>query len=123
MKVYTTTKVLKKAWQLMKELGVQNLLGSFDGNIAKLDIKPVELFDQLIEQDKLDEFCAIISKKDISDFEEIEFPEKEKLITGFFSIIGNPFKPLIGLVKEQIKPMIAVLNNLALIGEKNLNQK
>lgn len=107
----------------MKELGVQNLLGSFDGNIAKLDIKPVELFDQLIEQDKLDEFCAIISKKDISDFEEIEFPEKEKLITGFFSIIGNPFKPLIGLVKEQIKPMIAVLNNLALIGEKNLNQK
>ncbi len=118
MRVYTTTKVLKDAWTLLKELELNSLLDGIQGDILKIRFNPIDFLDKLIEGNKLDEFCAIITKKEEKDFEDIEFPEKEALIKDFFSVIGNPLKPLLIFVREKLNKMMDLPKQLEELSKK-----
>lgn len=117
MKVYTTTPVLKEAWALLNELGLNELLSI---NKAKvITFKYGELINSLIMDDKLDDFCAIITKKDTSVFTEMEFTEKKGLISDFFSVFGDPFKPLLNSVRSYLD---RIVETLTLIASQNTGQ-
>jgi hypothetical protein len=88
MRVYTNVKVLKKAWNLLKELKLEGLLS---GGEVKVDL--VSLADSLLVSGKLNEFCQIITKSDV-DFEEMELEDVIGVISDFFTATGKAFKRL-----------------------------
>jgi hypothetical protein len=98
MKVYTNIKVLKKAWNLLKELELDGLLSS-----GKIDIDFMKMTNQLLTQDKLNEFCQIITKSEV-DFEEMELVEVVEVISDFFTGIGSAFQKLNLPVNAQVLP-------------------
>jgi len=88
MKIYTDIKTLKKAWNLLKELDLQELLS---GEAIKIDV--IKTVDMLLEEGKLNEFCQIVTKTDI-DFEEMKLDEVSEVLSGFFTDIAASFKRL-----------------------------
>lgn len=88
MQVYTTIKTLKKAWNCLKELGMEGLLS---GGEVKIDIDT--LLGLLLNEGKLNEFCQIITKSDV-DFEEKELEDVMKVINDFFTGIGSALQGL-----------------------------
>jgi len=89
MQVFTNVKVLKKAWNLLKELKLEGLLSGGD---VKLNV--VDLADQLLVNGKFNEFCQIITKNDTMDFEEMELIDVMEVISSFFTNTGSAFKKL-----------------------------
>lgn len=94
MKVYTNIKTLKKVKRLLNDL---NLGGMLDGK--KVDINFAELLDKLLEEDKLVEFCQIVTKDTKTDFGELPAAEIGGLIDTFFTDMSG-FLP--GFLKEKI---------------------
>ena len=89
MKVKTNVKTLKRAWRLLKDLGLENLLSG-----GKITVNVVELVDSLLEEGKLNEFCQTITGNEI-DFEELELIEVAEVISGFFFSIKAGFQKVI----------------------------
>lgn len=83
MKVYCTINILKKAWELLKELGVSELLSG-----GSVNVNVVELMDKLFINNKLNEFMQIITNSN-KDFTEDDITDVGKGITDFFMLIGN----------------------------------
>jgi len=88
MKVYTNIKVLKRAWELLKELKLEGFLSG-----GKVEINISELIDGLLAGDKLNEFCRTITQSNI-DFEEMELADIMELLSDFFGNIGSAFQKL-----------------------------
>lgn len=118
MKVYTTTPVLKKAWVLLNELNLSSLLNLNRKRI--LTFQYGELLNSLITDEKLDEFCSIITQEEQSKFFEMEFPEKKELISDFFSVLGDPFKPFMKAIRNYLDRIVDTLTRIA---SQNIGQK
>jgi hypothetical protein len=88
MKVYCTISILKKAWALLKEIGVSGMLSG-----EAVNINVVELMDRLLSNDKLNEFMQIITNNN-KDYTDDDISEIGKGITDFFMLIGNSFAGL-----------------------------
>jgi len=88
MKVYCTVRILKDAWQILKELGIAEL---FTGEAVKININ--ELLDKLLTGNKLNAFLQIITKSE-RDFEDEDMAEVGQMLTDFFTLIGTSFKSL-----------------------------
>ena len=116
--IYTTTKDLKKIWKLLKDVGLENLLGTKEIDLENININPVPALNKLIEEGKLDELCCLITRKEIAEFDEVGFPEKEAIIKDFLSVMGNPFKPLMSFLKEQMGKMTSFTKTLEKLNKK-----
>jgi hypothetical protein len=93
MKVYTNIKTLKKAWGILKDLDLQNLLS---GEKVKVDVGRVT--DLLLEEGKINEFCQTVTKTE-EDFEEKDLSEVCEVIASFFSNISASFQKLAERIK------------------------
>lgn len=85
MKTYTDIKTLKKAWNLLKELGLEKLLSG-----GKVTVDIVSTVNNLLAEGKLNRFCQIITKQEI-DFEELQLEEVTEIVSDFFAGIGTAF--------------------------------
>jgi len=83
MRIYTDVKTLKEVWNLLKELSLSELL---TGGEVKID--PRLIFDKLLSESKLNEFCQIITRSE-EDFEQKELPEILEIIGNFFRDLGK----------------------------------
>lgn len=88
MKVYTNVKTMKKVWRLLKEVDIEGLL---DG--GKIEINPSKILNWLLEEDKLNMFCRLVTKTE-EDFEEKDLDEVVKVVADFFGNIGEAFRKL-----------------------------
>lgn len=100
MKVYCTIGTLKDAWELLKEIGVAELIS---GESMKVNI--ADLLDKLLSADKLNAFIQIITKSERS-FVDDDISEIGAAVTDFFGLIGSSFKGL-NLQGMQVKPKAA----------------
>ena len=93
MKIYTKPKVLKKAWKILKEIGLQELIsGSAEENSESfsVEVKAVGIIDEMLDKDKLNEFCQTITQSEI-DFNDMELASIMDIVSDFFSRIGKSF--------------------------------
>ncbi len=95
MKVYCTLKTLKEAWELLKEIGIAELIS---GEGLKINI--AELLDKLLTAGKLNAFLQIITKSE-RDFSDDDIEQIGAAVTDFFGLIGGSFK---GLNLQKITP-------------------
>ena len=94
MKVYTNLNVLKEAWKILKELGLEKLISG--GKPEKVDIGL--LLNKLLSDGMLFKFCQVITKSD-TDFGSMELDEIFEVVVDFFSHIGGGLEKLLTLVK------------------------
>jgi hypothetical protein len=86
MKVYTDLSTLKKAWRIVKELNLEALLMG-----GKIELNVVDFIDDLLDNDKLKEFCQVITKSE-DNFEEMQLGEVMEIIADFFGATGSAFR-------------------------------
>ena len=96
-KIYTSIKILKKVWTILKQIGLQGLL-SGGGQKKELDLQL--LLEKLFQTDCINELCQIITKTD-DDFQDIEIQQVGEIVTNFFMKLGKGFQGLKGVMKVQ----------------------
>lgn len=105
MKISTKPRVLKKAWKILKDMGLEQLISGrvekSDDDSVSVTIQFVNIIDELLEKDRLNEFCQIITQSEL-DFNDMEFPDIMDVISDFFSTIGGSFGRL-GLPMKMMK--------------------
>ena len=94
MKVYTNLNVLKEAWSILRELGLESLISG--GKPEKLNIGT--LLNQLLEGGMLVKFCQVVTKSD-ENFDDMEVDKVFEVVVDFFTHIGKGFEKLLTLVE------------------------
>lgn len=98
MKVKTTLKTLKQVWNLMNEIGLESV---FEGK-ENVKVNFTELVNKLLNENKLNEFLAIVTGENENKFDDMEIKEIVEIVSSFFTVIGAEF--------SQLAPQISKVN-------------
>lgn len=96
MKVYDDINTLKRAWDILKECGLEFLLTGISGD---LEIDAVKLLNKLLSEDKLVEFMQVITHDNTTHFDYMKLSEVAEIANSFFTTSGAGLGAFLGLRK------------------------
>lgn len=90
MKTYVDLLTLKKAWVILKEVGLASLF--FQVKDTKNNDDGLAVYDiavAVFEKDRLNDLLALVTRTDPAIWDEKELSEIVEVLTGFFENMGG----------------------------------
>jgi len=91
MQIKTNIKTLTKVWTLLKEIGLENVLGGS----GKVEFNVIETIDALLEKNKLAELISIITSLSENEINGMDSDEVVQILVDFFTATKNAWKKLL----------------------------